>query len=116
LKTIVLQTEDSLKDTRESLAGILTPSHFTPERISLVEKNLIILPPVPGGTALDLGRLLDAAANESKPDLILLNPLLAFSPGDPARELGGFLYRTVDPIVKTHRVGFLGVGIQVPRW
>jgi AAA domain len=109
LKTVILQTEDSLNDTRESLAGILTSSVFTPEKLALVEANLIILPPVPGGTSQDLAALLSAATIEHKPDLVHVNPLLAFCSGDPTRELGGLLYQIVDPIIKRHRVGFLGV-------
>jgi hypothetical protein len=109
LRIVILQTEDSLNDTRESLAGILASSVFTAEKLALAEENLIILPPVPGGTGHDLAALLDAAAIKHKPDLILVNPLLAFCPGDPARELGGLLYQVVDPILKRHRVGFVGV-------
>lgn len=45
LKIIILQTEDSLNDLRESLAGILASSIFTSEKLALVERNLIILPP-----------------------------------------------------------------------
>jgi len=109
LKTLVLQTEDSLNDTRESLAGILGSSAFNLEKLALVEQNLIILPPVPGGTGGDLALLVNAAVNEHKPDLILVNPLLAFCSGDPTKDLGGLLYQTIDPIIKRHRVGFLGV-------
>ncbi len=109
LKIIILQTEDSLNDLRESLAGILASSIFTSEKLALVERNLIILPPVPGGTGADLAQLLNAAASDHKPHLIQVNPLLAFCPGDPARELGGLLYQVVDPIIKRHNVSFLGV-------
>src|SRR5262245_35881666 len=45
LKSVILQTEDSLNDARESLAGILDSS-FSPEALALVKQNLIILPPV----------------------------------------------------------------------
>lgn len=68
----------------------------------------IILPPVPGGTGEDLARALTAAMRY-RPDLVLVNPVLAFCPGDPTRELGGIFYRFVDPVIKRHKVGFLGV-------
>lgn len=109
LKTVVLQTEDSLNDTRESLKGILASSVFTPEKLLLVEQNLIILQPVPGGTGHGLAELLRSACREHRPDILHVNPLLAFCPGDPARELGGLLYQFVDPVLKENRVGFLGV-------
>jgi len=109
LKIVVLQTEDSLNDTRESLSGILSSSVFTREKLLLVERNLIVLPPVLGGTGHGLAELLQAATREHKPDILHVNPLLAFCPGDPARELGGLLYQFVDPILKRYRVAFLGV-------
>jgi len=56
-----------------------------------------------------LTRYIDNVCARHRPDLINVNPLLAFCPGDPARELGGILYQSVDPIIKTHNVGFLGV-------
>jgi hypothetical protein len=107
LKTVIIQTEDSLNDTRESLAGIL--SDFDEDALTIVEQNLIILPPVPGGTASDLSALIGSAATEHSPHLFLCNPLLAFCPGDPSKELGGLLYQMIDPVIKRHRVGFLGV-------
>jgi hypothetical protein len=109
LKIVLLQTEDSENDYRETLAGILTSSLFSPDRITLLKQNLIILPPVSGGTGHDLSALLNAAAITHSPDLVYVNPLLAFCPGDPTRELGGLLYQTIDPILKKHCVGFLGV-------
>ena len=109
LRIVILQTEDTLNDLRESLAGILASSLFTAEKLALVEQNLIILPPVPGGTGGDLALLLNGVASKYKPDLIHVNPLLAFCEGDPTRELGGLLYQVIDPIIKRHHVGFLGV-------
>ncbi|MFO1498501.1 MAG: AAA family ATPase [Verrucomicrobiota bacterium] len=109
LRIVVLQTEDSLNDYRETMAGILASGCFTEGKITLLKQNLIILPPVPGGTNVDLQNLLNAAALEHKPDLVMVNPMLAFCPGDPARELGGLLYQTIDPIIKRHQVGFFGV-------
>lgn len=109
LKTVVLQTEDSMNDARESLAGILSASCFTSDKLALVEQNLVVLPPVPGGTGRDLEQLISAAAIAHSPDLVLVNPLLAFCPGDPTRELGGLLYQTVDRIIKLHHLGFIGI-------
>jgi hypothetical protein len=91
------------------LAGILASSVFHAEEVVLVERNLVILPPVPGGTGADLALFLKAAAIEYTPDLIHVNPLLAFCAGDPTRELGGLLYQTVDPIIKKHHLGLFGV-------
>lgn len=109
LKTVMVQTEDSINDTREALAGILDTSDFTGDRLRLLEKNLILLPPVAGGDANALAELMNAAAAAHRPDLITLNPLLAFCAGDPARELGGLLYQTVDPILKRWKVALIGV-------
>jgi hypothetical protein len=109
LKIVIIQTEDSRNDFRETLPGILKSHLFTHDKIGLVKQNLIILPPVPGGTELDLGKLLNAAALMHKPDILYANPLLAWCSGDPTRELGGLLYQTVDPIIKLHRVAFMGV-------
>jgi hypothetical protein len=109
LKIVILQTEDSLNDLREYRKGIFAGGNFAPEQIELIKKNLVILPPIPGGSPEHLGKLLDQAAMKFRPDIISLNPLLAFCPRDPTKELGAILYQVVDPIIKRRGVGFVGV-------
>ncbi len=110
LKIVLLQTEDSANDYRETWAGIRASSLISaPDKLALLKQNLIILPPIPGGNALHLAAVLNAAAEKYHPDLVYVNPLLAFCPTDPARDLGGLLYQTVDPIIKRHRIGFMAV-------
>jgi RecA-family ATPase len=46
LKTVLLQTEDSINEHRENLDGILNSSAFTPELLALVKKK----PDHPGGS------------------------------------------------------------------
>src|SRR5262249_38352302 len=77
--------------------------------IALVKQNLIVLEPIPGGSPDYLRRLLDRTAEKFEPDLISLNPLLAFCGADYTRELGAMLYVVIDPCIKKHRCGFLGV-------
>jgi hypothetical protein len=109
LRIAILQTEDSLDDLREYCDGILSQNCFTPEKIALVEKNLIVLEPVAGGSPDYLRSLLDHVAQKFEPDLISLNPLLAFCATDYTRELGSMLYTVIDPVIKRHHIGFLGV-------
>jgi len=109
LRIAVLQTEDSLNDLREHCEGILSQKCFTSEKIALVKQNLIVFEPVPGGSPDHLRSLLDEVAEKYKPDLISLNPLLAFCAADYTRELGSMLYTTIDPIIKKHHIGLLGV-------
>lgn len=109
LRIVVLQTEDSIDDVRETLAGIRTDPALTPDRWAMVEQNLAILPALPGGNPERLSALLRAVAGDFKADMVSLNPLLAFCPGDPARELGGILYQIIDPAIKAARVGFMGI-------
>lgn len=109
LKIVMLQTEDSVNDTREALAGILSSTIFTAEAKALIRKNLIILPPVPGGSESQLGDMIHNVGHAYKPDLITVNPLHAFCTGDPSRDLGRLLYQTVDPAIKAVRTGFHGV-------
>lgn len=108
LKIILIQTEDSLDDTRETLRGVFDSSIWTADRLALVRENLVILPPVPGGRPEDLGMLLTAAALRYKPDIVAVNPLLAFCPDDPTRELGRLLYQHIDPVLKRHGLAFAG--------
>jgi hypothetical protein len=109
LRIAILQTEDSLNDLREYREGILSQKRFTPDRIALVRRNLIVLEQVPGGSPDYLDSLLDNVAQKFEPDLISLNPLLAFCTADYTRELGSMLYTVIDPVIKKHRIGFLGV-------
>lgn len=109
LRILILQTEDSENDTRENLNGILDSHLFTSDLKALMMSNLVIIPPVPGGSPRDLAILMRAAIEAHKPDIINVNPLLAFCTGDPSKELGGLLYQVIDPIIKQTRVGFLGV-------
>lgn len=107
-RIVILQTEDSLNDLREYREGIFAGGQFSREQIELIQKNLVILPPIPGGSPEYLGKLLDQAAAKFRPDIISLNPLLAFCPHD-TRELGAILYQVIDPIIKRRGVGFVGV-------
>lgn len=108
LRIVVLQTEDSVNDVRENMAGILDP--FTTEQRFLCRQNLIILPPVAGGDEASLAALIAKVSAAYKPDLISVNPLLAFVSADPTRNLGTLLYQHVDPAIKKgQRVGFMGV-------
>jgi hypothetical protein len=68
-----------------------------------------VFPPVSGGPPDHLRILLDRVAEKYKPDLISLNPLLAFCALDYTRELGSLLYNAIDPIIKQYHIGFLGV-------
>jgi hypothetical protein len=109
LRIVILQTEDSQNDLREYCDGIFSQECFTAERIALVKQNLLVMPPVPGGSPEDLRRLLIDVADRFRPDLISLNPLLAFCAADYTRELGAMLYQVIDPIIKKYHAGFLGV-------
>lgn len=109
LKIVILQTEDSLNDLRKYCEGIFSQKCFTAEKLALVKQNLIVMPPVPGGSPAYLHRLLDDVATRFKPDLVSLNPLLAFCAADYTRELGAILYQVIDPVIKAHHIGFLGV-------
>jgi hypothetical protein len=109
LRIAALQTEDSLNDLRKYCEGIFAQRIFTPEKIALIEKNFLIMEPVPGGDPEYLKKLLDDVATGYQPDLILLNPLLAFCTADYTRELGALLYQVIDPVIKKHGIGFLGV-------
>lgn len=109
LRVVVLQTEDSLNDQREVLSGILDDPKFTPEHQKLVQDNLVILPQAAGGSPGELARAMDRYAAKFKPDMISVNPLLAFCDKDPTKELGGILYQHIDPVLKRRKISFLGV-------
>ena len=109
LRIVIIQTEDSVDDTRETLAGIRSVSYISPAHQQLIEENLFILPAVPGSDPGKLVGIIQQSVESFKPDLVSVNPLLAFCPGDPARELGGILYQHVDPVIKACHIGFLGV-------
>ena len=109
LRIVILQTEDSQNDFREYVEGIFSQACFTPEKIELVKANLVVMPPVPGGSPEDLRALLSDIAARFRPELISVNPLLAFCAADYTRELGAILYQVIDPVIKAHSVGFLGV-------
>lgn len=109
LRIVIIQTEDSLDDTRETLAGIRSASYITLEHQLLIEHNLFILPAVPGSDPSALYRIIEQSVETFSPDIVSVNPLLAFCPGDPSRELGGILYQYIDPVIKKCDVGFLGI-------
>src|ERR1043165_7735272 len=109
LRIVIFQTEDSLDDTREFLAGILSAPDWTSESRELVKQNLVILPTIAGGSPSLLAGQLRQAAIKYKADLLSVNPLLAFCPGDPSKELGGILYHFIDPVIKEMNVGFIGI-------
>lgn len=107
LKIVIIQTEDSIDDLRESVAGISDP--LLPAQSELMEQNLVFIPQAVGGSCGKLEVSLTDAAETHKPDMIMVNPLLAFCDGDPTRELGAMLYKSIDPIIKRFHIGFVGV-------
>jgi hypothetical protein len=109
LRIVIMQTEDTENDFREYRDGVWSQECFTEEKIALIRQNLIVLEPVAGSSPNDLRCLLDHVAEKYKPDLISLNPLLAFCGADYVRELGAMLYAVIDPVIKKHHIGFLGV-------
>jgi hypothetical protein len=82
---------------------------FTEEHRALVEQNLLIMEPAAGGSPEYLKELLEDNIARFRPDVVGLNPLMAFCGHDYTRELGAMLYQVVDPVMKKHRVAFVGV-------
>jgi hypothetical protein len=107
LRVAYLSTEDDLDRFRRDMAGIIASSRFTPELIDLADKTFKAFH-LAGGTIRDLVRYIEQLAEQHKVDLVIVNPLWAYAPGD-AMELGALCYGVLDPVLKRTGVGLVAV-------
>jgi hypothetical protein len=107
LRVAYLSTEDDLDRFRRDMAGIIASSRFTPELIDRADKNFKAFH-LSGGVMRDLARYIEQVVDKHKVDLVIVNPLWAYAPGD-AMELGALCYGVLDPVLKRTGVALIAI-------
>jgi hypothetical protein len=107
LRVAYFSTEDDLDRFRRDAAWMQTSSRFTKEDIQLADKNFKPFH-LGGGTIRDLAGYIELAVETHNAQLVIVNPLWAFMPGNPL-ELGALCYGVLDPVLKRLDVALLAV-------
>lgn len=111
LRVMLLQAEDSVDDLAESFQGFCK---FTlnddPEAIQRVAENLTVVS-VYGRSGSDFLKWVDTMCETHKPDVLVLDPLLAFMGCDMVdqKAVTEFLRGNLQPILMKHNCGCIAV-------
>ena len=100
LRQVIIQAENSFLDLAEPYQGIVSALAFTGEDRALASRNLtIICEDTCTGSAF--AKLLDHVAKKYEPQVVWIDPLLAYIGGEIGRQevCSGFLRNAVNPVL-----------------
>jgi len=108
LRVMLIQAENDRLDTREMIEGAIEGLHFDLEQRAkydpIIEKNLVIIHEDSSGGE-DFIRLLRKEIERHQPDVVIVDPLLAYIGGDSCSQsvASAFCRRGLNPLL--HRTG-----------
>jgi len=111
LRVLYVQAEDTIDDLAESFQGFVKHTlDGDKDSIELLEKNLTIVTVV-GHSGPEFLEWLEKACERHKPDVVVVDPLLAFIGCDlvDQKSVTRFLRGLLHPILIKHNCGFIGV-------
>jgi RecA-family ATPase len=110
-RVLYIQTEDTVDDMAESFQGYAAHDLENDEAlVKILNENLTVMTVV-GTDGLDFLRLVDELCEKHTPDVVIVDPLLAFIGCDVVdqRAVTTFLRGNLRPILLKHNCGFIGV-------
>jgi hypothetical protein len=109
LKSVVIQAENDDGDLAEEVQGVVDGLHLS-HRLDELDKQVIILRET-ARTAADFVALVRVVVETYKPNLVWIDPLLAFLGGDVSDQqtVSKFLRNGINPIALEHRCAFIAV-------
>lgn len=108
LSVLVVQNEDSENDAKGPFQGVLQSYGLTSDDIAELGERLN-LRRLTGARGTSAALEMSAMIDETCPDLLIVNPLNAFTPGKQGEETEVFLRECLQPLATEQHIGILAV-------
>ena len=108
LRVLVVQNEDTENDTKGPLQGVIWNCGFNIEDVKLMHANMKVVRLV-SLRGLAAAVAIRALAIEWKADLVIVNPLMAFTPGKQGEETEVFVREHLQPIATELNCGVVAI-------
>jgi hypothetical protein len=107
LKILCIQAENDAGDLHEMVKGVLSPLRFTQQELDLCRRNLLIIGEKARTADAFVDLVLYPAMDEHRPDLVRIDPLLAYLGADPTdtEKLSRFCRNKLNPVIEEFRAG-----------
>ena len=108
LKTLIVQAENDDGDMAEMRDGVIAGLGIPPEQAERVLPSVMVLTEA-SRTREQFATLLQAVCAETKFDLVIVDPLLAYLGGDASsqRDVSPFLRNMLNPVLQEHGLGLI---------
>jgi RecA-family ATPase len=102
LKCVFVQAENDFGDMAEPLKGQIDRKSLSENENKLLKDNLIILQDCESTGPAKFAEMLQGIIDEFKPDVVVADPLMSYAGCDLSRQdqMSGFLYNTLNPLIK----------------
>ena len=108
LRTVFIQAENNEIDLARPFHSCIKLSNFSEAENSVIDENLIFISQS-GPSSSKFTEFLDRICDSIKPELIIVDPLLAYIGGDVSRQevCAEFLRNNLQPVLDKHGVGII---------
>jgi hypothetical protein len=105
LKILVIQAENDAGDLHEMTKGVMGAMRMTKAELDLCRENLLIIGEKARTAATFVHEVLAPALDHYRPDIVRIDPLLAFLGGDPSdpKVLSPFCRNMINPLLEEYR-------------
>lgn len=102
LKIVCIQAENDAGDLHEMTKGIMGAMRFTKDELDLCRENLLIVGEKARTAAVFVHEVLAPVLEHYRPDIVRIDPLLAFLGGDPSdpKVLSPFCRNMINPLLE----------------
>jgi hypothetical protein len=102
LKILVIQAENDAGDLHEMAKGIMGAMRFSKHELDLCRENLLVIGEKARTAAVFVDQVLAPALEHYRPDIVRIDPLLAFLGGDPSdpKVLSPFCRNWINPLLQ----------------
>lgn len=107
LKILVIQAENDAGDLHEMTKGVMGAMRLSKADLDLCRENLLIIGEKSRTAATFVREVLAPALDQYRPDIVRIDPLLAFLGGDPSdpKVLSPFCRNMINPLLEEFRCG-----------
>jgi hypothetical protein len=102
LRILVIQAENDAGDLHEMVKGVLSPLRFTAAEMAMCRENLHVIGEKARTATAFVDQVLAPALEHYRPDIVRIDPLLAFLGGDPSdpKVLSPFCRNWINPLLE----------------
>lgn len=105
LKILVIQAENDPGDLHEMTKGVMGAMRLTQAELGMCRENLLIIGEKARTAGTFVDQVLAPALDHYRPDIVRIDPLLAFLGGDPSdpKVLSPFCRNMINPLLEEYR-------------